>query len=75
MPDEPSESKAQCCSIPGKIFNFVLDSDAINVSVGSHLWIAVEVRPRPISVYVTVNKFKGGLMDTDSRLYRLNLEN
>jgi hypothetical protein len=45
------------------------------VSTRSHLWIAVEVSPRPISLYVTMNKFKGGLMDTVSRLYRSNSEN
>jgi hypothetical protein len=45
------------------------------VSIGSHLWIAVEVIPRPISLYVMVNILKGGLMDAVSRLYRFNLEN
>jgi hypothetical protein len=45
------------------------------VSTRSHLWIAAEVSPVPISLYVTMNKFKGGLMDTVSRLYRFNSEN
>jgi hypothetical protein len=36
------------------------------VSTISHLWIEVEVSPVPISLYVIMNKFKGGLMDRES---------
>jgi hypothetical protein len=41
MPDAPSESEAQCHSIPGKIFNFIPG----NVSDGSHSWIAAGAEP------------------------------
>jgi hypothetical protein len=34
----------------------------------------MELSPIPISLYVTMNKFKGGLMDTDLGLYRFNSE-
>jgi hypothetical protein len=63
--DAPSESEDRCHSIPGKIFNFIPDSGARNVSTGSHLWIAAEVSPVPISLYVTMNKFKSGQMGID----------
>jgi hypothetical protein len=49
MPDAPSESEAQCHSIPGKIFNFVPGNGTINVSVRIHSWIAAGVSLRPIS--------------------------
>jgi hypothetical protein len=45
MPDAHSESEAQCCSIPGNIFNFVLGNGARNVGDGSHSWIAVGAEP------------------------------
>jgi hypothetical protein len=45
MPDAPSESEAQCRSIPGKIFNFVPDNGARNVGVRSHSWIAAGAEP------------------------------
>jgi hypothetical protein len=45
------------------------------VSTRSHPWIATKVRPIPISFYVTMNKFKGGLMDADSGWYHFNSEN
>jgi hypothetical protein len=48
--DAPSESEAQCRSIPGKIFNFVPGNGARNVSVGSHSWIACRSRARHPSV-------------------------
>jgi hypothetical protein len=38
--DSPSESADHCRSIPGKIFNFVPDNGAGNVSVRSHSWIS-----------------------------------
>jgi hypothetical protein len=44
--------------MPGKIFNFVQDNGTRNVSTRSHLWIAAEVSPIPIILYVTVNGFK-----------------
>jgi hypothetical protein len=50
MPDAPSESEAQCRSIPGKIFNFVPGNDARNVGYRSHSWIAAGVSLRPISL-------------------------
>jgi hypothetical protein len=53
MPDAPSELETQCHSIPGKIFNFVLDNDTINVITKSHSWIAAGVTMIPISLYVT----------------------
>jgi hypothetical protein len=45
MPDAPSESEAQCRSIPGKIFNFVPGNGARNVSIRSHPWIAAGAEP------------------------------
>jgi hypothetical protein len=45
MPDAPSQSEAQCHSIPGKIFNFVPDNGARNVGIGSHSWIAAGAGP------------------------------
>jgi hypothetical protein len=45
MPDAPSESEAQCRSIPGKIFNFVPGNGARNVGDGSHSWIAAGAEP------------------------------
>jgi hypothetical protein len=50
IPDAPSESEAQCCSISGKIFNFVPVNDARNVSIRSHSWIACRSRARHPSV-------------------------
>jgi hypothetical protein len=74
MPDAPSESEAQCRSIPGKIFNFVPDNDARNVSTRSHSWIAAGVSLIPISLYVTICFIKGDRMDVDSEQYRFNSE-
>jgi hypothetical protein len=54
MPDAPSESEAQCRSISGKIFNFIPDKDARNVSVGSHSWIAAGAEPDTHQFYVTI---------------------
>jgi len=48
------------------------DKMVVYVSTISHLWIVAEVSPVPISLYVTMNKFKGGLIDTISRLYSFN---
>jgi hypothetical protein len=45
MPDAPSESEAQCRSILGKIFNFIPNNGARNVSDGSHSWIAAGAEP------------------------------
>jgi len=41
-----------CRSIPGKIFNFLPDNDAKNVSTRSHPLIVSEVSMIPISLYV-----------------------
>jgi hypothetical protein len=65
--DAPSESKVRCHSTQGKVFNSFPDNDARNVSTRSHLQIALKVIPVPISLYVTMNKFKGGRMGADSR--------
>jgi hypothetical protein len=46
-----------------------------SVSTRSHLWIAAEVSPVPINLYVTMNKFKGVLMDAASGLCHFNSEN
>jgi hypothetical protein len=54
MPDAPSESEAQCHSILGKIFNFVPNNGARNVSVRSHSWIAAGVEPDAHQFYVTI---------------------
>jgi len=43
--DAPSESVNRCCSIPGKIFNFVPGNGARNVGDGSHPWIAAGAEP------------------------------
>jgi len=45
MLDAPSESEAQCRSIPGKIFNFVPNNGARNVGIISHSWIASGAEP------------------------------
>jgi hypothetical protein len=58
MSDAPSESENCCRSIPGKIFNSFPGSGAKNVSTRGHLLILEEVIPIPISLYVTMNKFK-----------------
>jgi hypothetical protein len=55
MPDAPSESEAQCRSIPGKIFNFVPGNGARNVSVRSHSWIATGAEPNAHQFYVTIS--------------------
>jgi hypothetical protein len=57
--DAPSESEAHCRSTQGKVFNSFPDNGARNVSTRSHLWIAAEVSPIPISLYVTMNNLKG----------------
>jgi hypothetical protein len=40
IPDAPSESEAQCRSIPGNIFNFVPGNGTRNVGDEIHSWIA-----------------------------------
>jgi hypothetical protein len=50
MPDAPSESEAQCCSIPGNIFNFVPGNGARNVGDRSHPGLQQEQSPTPISL-------------------------
>jgi hypothetical protein len=45
------------------------------VSTRSYPWIVAEVSPVPISLNVTINNFRGGLMDAVSGLYRLSSEN
>jgi hypothetical protein len=50
MPDAPSESKDQCRSIPGKIFNFIHRKGDRNVGIRSHSWIVAGVSLRPISL-------------------------
>jgi hypothetical protein len=70
MPDAPSESEAQCRSIPGKIFNFVPGNGTRNVGVISHSWIAAGVSLMPISLchYLFI---KGDRMEVNSEQYRL----
>jgi hypothetical protein len=75
MPNAPSELEAQCRSIPGKIFNFVLDNGAINVSTKSHSWIATRVSLIPISFMSQVGFIKVDEMETNSELYRLTQKN
>jgi hypothetical protein len=58
MPNAPLESKAQCHSILGKIFNFVPGNGIRNVGVGSHSWIVVGAEPDTHQFYVTIC-FKG----------------
>jgi hypothetical protein len=62
MPDAPSESEAQCRSIPGKIFNFVPGNGARNVGVRSHSWIAAGAEPDAHQFYVT-NNLMGGVVE------------
>jgi hypothetical protein len=73
MPDAPSESEARCCSIPGKIFNFIPGSNARNVSVRSHSWIAAGVSLTPISLCHDLF-IKGDQMEENSEQYRSNSE-
>jgi hypothetical protein len=73
MLDAPSESEAQCRSIPGKIFDFIPGNNARNVSVRSHSWIAAGVSLMPISL--CHNLFiKGDQLEEDSEQYRFNSE-
>jgi hypothetical protein len=70
MPDAPSESEAQCRSIPGKIFNFVPGNGARNVGVGSHSWIAAGAEP-DAHQFMSRFVYKGGdRMEVNSEQYR-----
>jgi hypothetical protein len=72
MPDAPSESKTQCHSIQGKIFNFVLGNDTRNVSVISHPWIAAGAEP---DAHQFMSRFvykRGDRMEANSTPYCSN---
>jgi hypothetical protein len=74
MLDAPSESKAQCCSIPGNIFNFVLDNGARNVGDGSHSWIAAGAEPTPISLCHDLFIKGGDRMEVNSKQHCFSSE-
>jgi hypothetical protein len=61
--------------LPRENILFIPGNSARNVSTRSHLWILVEVIPVPIILYVKMNQFKGGLMDSASGLCHFNSEN
>ena len=46
-----------------------------SVSTRIHPWIVAKLILIPINLYVTEIKYKGSLMDADSRWYRFNSEN
>jgi hypothetical protein len=72
--DAPSESVSSLSFYPGKIFNSspTMMPEMLALEVTSGL---CRGKPNTHQLYVTMNNFKGGLMDADSRLYRFNSEN
>jgi hypothetical protein len=70
--DAPSKSETSLSFNPMENLQFIPDNNAINVSTKIHPWIATEVSLILINFFVTMNRFKGGLMDVDSGWYHSN---